>query len=210
MTSENILNIVLKDKLTTQCRALKQYDHGIELHIFNTEINNGTVRFQFIQNEEQITQLGEYDGDNDCYKVNFPDRFLLNDNEVNCFVYLDGEDYGLTKKVINFQIFDREMFDEIPDVETQDLVGQLVAKVNELQEAVEGLNLSDEQLEYIASKIDLTGYVTTDQMGQALSNMNQSVVSITNALGERISNLETALSNLSTQVDEANAILEVV
>ena len=189
------MKINLKDRLTTSNRSLIQYDYGQKLEIYNTGLSVPNLEFQFIQNGEEIDQLGEYDVVNDCYNVNFPDKFLLNDSEVNCFVYLSDGESGKTIKVINFQIFDREMFDSIPDEETEDLIGQLIAKVNELQEAVESFNLSDEQLEYIASKIDLSGYVKDEEF---------------NSLRNQVNSNSSAISALNAKVDDANAILEVI
>jgi hypothetical protein len=146
------MKVVLRDTLTTYWRGKMQYDHGQCLEIYNAGIYDNNVMFQFIQNGIQHDVLGELIN-HEYYSVKIPDDFLKNEDEIKCFLYWDNGERGETKKIIIIDVLDREWYSAKPTEKEISLMGQLIDKVNELQESLENFVLSDEQREAIVSQV---------------------------------------------------------
>lgn len=172
------MKVVLRDTLTTYWRKQIQYNFGQYLEIYNTGLYEANIKFQFIQNGIQHDILGEL-VNNEYYKVRIPDDFLKNEDEISCFLYLESETAGETKKIIIIDVIGREWFEDEPTEEEISLIGQLIDKVNEFQAKLEDFTLTDEQIEEIVKnvsaevkkEVNLDNYYTKEEIDKIEQNV---------------------------------------
>ena len=147
------MKVVLRDTLTTYWRGQIQYNRGQYLEVYNTGLYDKNMKFQFlVEGVAQHDQLGELIN-NEYYKVKIPDDLLKQEDEIKCFVYRETEDTAETKKIIIIDVMGRENYNPTPTEEEKSLIGELLDKVNNLQENLENFVLSDEQREAIAAQV---------------------------------------------------------
>lgn len=225
------MKVVLRDTLTTYWRGRIQYDRGQYLEIYNSGVYENNVKFQFIQDSVQHDVLGELIN-NEYYKVRIPDDFLKIESEISCFLYLENEASAETKKIIVIDVMGREWYAAEPTPEEIDLMGQILDKLNDMQNQIDNFTITDEQLQKIMdevmamadvkidealSKID---YVTTEQfnqlqesIGRSFSSMSQTIDNQNNKFSEvnqQIMNLTETVNTLKSEVETANAVLETI
>ncbi len=225
------MKVVLRDTLTTYWRGRVQYDRGQYLEIYNSGVYENNVKFQFIQDGVQHDVLGELIN-NEYYKVKIPDDFLKIESEISCFLYLENEASAETKKIIVIDVMGREWYAAEPTPEEIDLMGQILDKLNDMQNQIDNFTITDEQLQKIMdevmamadvkiddalSKID---YVTTEQfnqlqesIGRSFSSMSQTIDNQNNKFSEvnqQIMNLTETVNTLKSEVETANAVLETI
>lgn len=225
------MKVVLRDTLTTYWRGRIQYDRGQYLEIYNSGVYENNVKFQFIQDGVQHDVLGELIN-NEYYKVRIPDDFLKIESEISCFLYLENEASAETKKIIVIDVMGREWYAAEPTPEEIDLMGQILDKLNDMQNQIDNFTITDEQLQKIMdevmamadvkidealSKID---YVTTEQfnqlqesIGRSFSSMSQTIDNQNNKFSEvnqQIMNLTETVNTLKSEVETANAVLETI
>lgn len=225
------MKVVLRDTLTTYWRGRVQYDRGQYLEIYNSGVYENNVKFQFIQDGVQHDVLGELIN-NEYYKVRIPDDFLKIESEISCFLYLENEASAETKKIIVIDVMGREWYAAEPTPEEIDLMGQILDKLNDMQNQIDNFTITDEQLQKIMdevmamadvkiddalSKID---YVTTEQfnqlqesIGRSFSSMSQTIDNQNNKFSEvnqQIMNLTETVNTLKSEVETANAVLETI
>lgn len=225
------MKVVLRDTLTTYWRGRVQYDRGQYLEIYNSGVYENNVKFQFIQDGVQHDVLGELIN-NEYYKVRIPDDFLKIESEISCFLYLENEASAETKKIIVIDVMGREWYAAEPTPEEIDLMGQILDKLNDMQNQIDNFTITDEQLQKIMdevmamadvkiddalSKID---YVTTEQfnqlqesIGRSFSSMSQTIDNQNNKFSEvnqQIMDLTQTVNTLKSEVETANAVLETI
>ena len=195
------MKVVLRDTLTTYWRKQIQYNFGQYLEIYNTGIYENNVKFQFVQNGVQHDILGELIN-NEYYKVRIPDDFLKNEDEISCFLYLESETAGETKKIIIIDVLGREWFaDELSEEEIS-LIGQLIDKVNDMQTQLENFELTEEQLENVLQQVitAFSGEIYTkkqiDLKFLNLQNQVDSNSSNINKINAEIGLVNTVLENI--------------
>lgn len=221
------MRVNLQSGLTTSIRGLIRYDFGQSLEVYNTGLQINNIEFQFIQNGEQIDQLGQYNSEFDCYTVSVPDKFLKNSDEIRCYIYVEDEKAGKTKKVIVFNIYDREMFDAGEDEKAESLLAEIMAKLNKLQEQLDNFQLTEEQLQSIMTQvIEALGnkYYTSEQIdekfsklqegiGQSFSSMSNTINQQNNKFSEvasQLTQMNSKIDTLKEEVETANAVLETI
>ena len=221
------MRVNLQGGLTTSVRGLIRYDYGQSLEIYNTGLQINNIEFQFIQNGEQIDQLGQYNSEFDCYTVSVPDKFLKNSDEIRCYIYVEDEKAGKTKKVIVFNVYDREMFDAVEDEKTESLLAEIMAKLNKLQEQLDNFQLTETQLQSIMTQVIAAlsdKYYTSEQIDEKFSNLQkgigQSFSSMSNTINQQnnkfsevasqLIQMNDKIETLKTEVETANAVLETI
>ena len=223
------MKINLKEGITTHIRGLFRYDFGQTLEVYNTKLNIDNIEFQFIQNGEQIDQLGQYNSELDCYTVSIPDKFLQNIENIECYIYVEDTEKGETKKVIILSIYDREMYEPVPDEKTKSLLSEIMEKLNSLQDQLDNFQLTEEQLASIMSqvitelgnnyytsdqtdtaiseaisKIDFSGYITTEQFTTFQENVGKSFSSMSQTIdnqNNKFSEVNQQIMNLTNTVN---------
>ena len=225
------MKVVLRDTLTTYWRGRIQYDRGQYLEIYNSGVYENNVKFQFIQDSVQHDVLGELIN-NEYYKVRIPDDFLKIESEISCFLYLENEASAETKKIIVIDVMGREWYAAEPTPEEISIMGQILEKLNDMQNQIDNFTITDEQLQKIMdevmamadvkiddalSKID---YVTTEQfnqlqesIGRSFSSMSQTIDNQNNKFSEvnqQIMDLTQTVNTLKSEVETANAVLETI
>lgn len=221
------MRVNLQSGLTTSIRGLIRYDFGQSLEVYNTGLQINNIEFQFIQNGEQIDKLGQYNSEFDCYTVSVPDKFLQNSDEIRCYIYVEDEKAGKTKKVIVFNIYDREMFESCEDKKTESLLAEIMAKLNKLQEQLDNFQLTETQLQSIMTQV-ITAlsdkYYTSEQInekfsklqegiGQSFSSMSNTINQQNNKFAEiesQFNQMNDKIETLKTEVETANAVLETI
>lgn len=221
------MRVNLQSGLTTSIRGLIRYDFGQSLEVYNTGLQINNIEFQFIQNGKQIDQLGQYNSEFDCYTVSVPDKFLQNSDEIRCYIYVEDEKAGKTKKVIVFNIYDREMFESGEDEKTESLLAEIMAKLNKLQEQLDNFQLTETQLQSIMTQVIAAlsdKYYTSEQIdekfsklqegiGQSFSSMSNTINQQNNKFAEiesQFNQMNDKIETLKTEVETANAVLETI
>ena len=221
------MKVNLQNGLTTSIRGLIRYDFGQSLEVYNTGLQINNIEFQFIQNGEQIDQLGQYNSEFDCYTVSVPNKFLQNSDEIRCYIYVEDEKAGKTKKVIVFNIYDREMFEAGEDEKTESLLAEIMAKLNKLQEQLDNFQLTEAQLQSIMAQVIEAlsdKYYTSEQINEKFSKLQegigQSFSSMSNTINQQnvkfsevasqLTQMNDKIETLKTEVETANAVLETI
>ena len=221
------MRVNLQSGLTTSIRGLIRYDFGQSLEVYNTGLQINNIEFQFIQNGEQIDQLGQYNSEFDCYTVSVPDKFLKNSDEIRCYIYVEDEKAGKTKKVIVFNIYDREMFEAGEDKKTESLLAEIMSKLNKLQEQLDNFQLTETQLQSIMTQVIAAlsdKYYTSEQIDEKFSNLQkgigQSFSSMSNTINQQnnkfsevasqLIQMNDKIETLKTEVETAHALLETI
>ena len=228
------MKVVLRDTLTTYWRGRVQYDRGQYLEIYNSGVYENNVKFQFIHDSVQHHVLGELINNEYC-KVRIPDDFLKIESEISCFLYLETEESAETKKILILDVIGREWYAAEPTEEEISIMGQILDKLNDMQNQIDNFTITDEQLQKILddvmvladkkidealSKIDFSKYVTTDEfnalqesIGRSFSSMSQTIDNQNNKFSEvnqQIMNLTEIVNTLKSEVEAANAVLETI
>lgn len=222
-----MMKVNLRNGLTTSIRGLIRYDYGQSLEVYNTGLQINNIEFQFIQNDEQIVQLGQYNKEFDFYTVSVPDKFLQNSDEIRCYIYVEDEKAGKTKKVIIFNVYDREMFDAVEDEKTESLLAEIMAKLNKLQEQLDNFQLTEAQLQSIMAQVIEAlsdKYYTSEQIDEKFSKLQegigQSFSSMSNTINQQnvkfseiasqLTQMNSKIDTLKEEVETANAVLETI
>lgn len=159
---------------TTTIGGFFQYDYGQIIDVYNTGTDIENLQFEFIQNNQQITVLGEYIPESNSYKVRIPDTFLQNPESILCYIYYEDATKGNTIKIIIIRITAREKYEDIPDPEHKGVVEQILEMIAHLQYQIDHFELTEEQMQEIIAEveaqIDLDDYYTKQETNDLLVN----------------------------------------
>jgi hypothetical protein len=159
---------------TTTIGGFFQYDYGQIIDVYNTGTNIENLQFEFIQDGQQITVLGNYTPETNSYHVRIPDTFLQRASEILTYIYYEDEEKGQTIKIIIIRISAREKFEDIPDPEHKGVVEQILEMIAHLQDEIDNWTISEEQLEAIVqeveAQIDLNDYYDKEEVDNLLEN----------------------------------------
>lgn len=157
---------------TTTIGGFFQYDYGQIIDVYNTGTDIENLQFEFIQNNQQITVLGEYISETDSYNVRIPDTFLQNPENILCYIYYEDATKGNTIKIIIIRITAREKYEDIPDPEHKGVVEQILEMIADLQYQIDHFELTEEQMQEIIveveSQIDLDDYYDKEEVNDLL------------------------------------------
>ena len=158
---------------TTTIGGFFQYDYGQIIDVYNTGANIENLQFEFIQDGQQITVLGDYIPETNSYQVRIPDTFLQRASEILTYIYYEDAEKGQTIKIIIIRISAREKFEDIPDPEHQGVVEQILEMIAHLQDEIDNWTISEEQLEAIVqeveAQIDLNDYYDKGEINNLLA-----------------------------------------
>lgn len=159
---------------TTTIGGFFQYDYGQIIDVYNTGTDIENLQFEFIQNGQQITVLGDYIPESNSYEVRIPDTFLQNPESILCYIYYEDATKGNTIKIIIIRISAREKYEDIPDPEHQGVVEQILEMIANLQYQIDHFELTPEQMQEIIaevkSQIDLNDYYDKEEVDDLLEN----------------------------------------
>ena len=189
--------ISFKDgQFKTSKSGLVQYDFGQYIYVYGIDIDVNYLEFQFIQNGIQTNMLGELQEDG-SFKVRIPDEMLQNSTDIVCYVYFETEFEGNTEKQIVLNILNREFYTETPSPETESLIGEILEKLNEIQDWIDNFELSQEQIDLIVQQVlDVINdeYYTKDEIDEKFSEIDTSTYATK-------AELESAVDDLQDEID---------
>ena len=200
-----------------------QYDYGQNILVQGLGVERENLQFQFIQGDQQITVLSNYDSENEGYLVRIPDTFLQNSKEINCYVFYEDEEKGQTLKIIIIKITARDKFEDIPDPEHHGVLEQLLEMIANLQYQIDHFTISDEQLQEIIAEveagIDLNDYYNkeeVDDLLEAKANVSDipdisnlaTKAELANGLSGKVDNSELDNYYTKTQTNQIVDLLE--
>lgn len=196
------MRVEFKDKFITTKYGFFQYDYGQTIEVYGTGLKINELQFQYTQNGEQITILGTYDSEKDCYTVAVPNKFLANPEVITCYLYSATTETGKTEKIINLIITPREKSDEIPDEPTKTIIEQILAKIEELQYRLDHFKLTKEQLQEITQQV-------IAEIGDVYYNKAE-IDNFVNHLQNEINNVNTTLENVYTKEETDQEIVNYI
>lgn len=159
---------------TTTISGFFQYDYGqiIDVYGIGTDIQN--LQFEFIQDGQQITVLGEYIPITNSYQLRIPDTFLQKTSDILAYIYYEDEVKGQTIKIIIIKITPREKYESIPDPQHHSIVEQILAELARLQYEIDHWTITPEQMqqivEQVKSEIDLDNYYNKQETDNLLDD----------------------------------------
>lgn len=190
---------------TTTIGGFFQYDYGQIIDVYNTGTDIENLQFEFIQNNQQITVLGEYISETDSYNVRIPDTFLQNPENILCYIYYEDATKGNTIKIIIIRITAREKYEDIPDPEHKGVVEQILEMIADLQYQIDHFELTEEQMQEIIAEveaqIDLDDYYTKQEANDLLANKADKSDTYTKS---EVNNLIPDVSGFATKTELGN------
>lgn len=201
---------------TTTISGFFQYDYGQLIDVYNVGTNIPNLQFEFIQNGQQITVLGEYVAETDSYIVRIPDTFLQNPEEILTYIYYEDPEKGQTIKILIVKISTREKYESIPDPEHHSIVEQILEELEHLQDEIDNWTISQEQLdaiiEEVKSEIDLDDYYTKTEVDNLIPDVSDLATKqeLTNGLATKANSADVySKSETYTKTEVNNLIPDV-